>query len=321
MHMQPEVSNASQLATGAAPAANVDANARVEHDISCRSCGYNLRGLALSARCPECSAAVGQSIRGDMLMYSDPRWLERLSLGALLVAVTGLGGFFITVANGIVVSVLAANMVISAGLIKATAAGLSFALAAVHWSGFWLLTSPDPAAEHDESVWAARSVARYGTLAILLAAPLQQMSDFKTAFSINPNKAVSLDMRLLGLGLVVATIAQLVGQTAMFVTMSRLARRMPDQAVANQTNTVMWGFLISQVLGTVALASVYLLAPRTGTTGPISAIFFMIALLFMCMTKPIGFVFDIWAIVLLFLYRGRFKWLAHRARSIWSPRI
>jgi hypothetical protein len=317
--MQPEVSNASQLAKDAAPAANLDANARVEHDISCRSCGYNLRGLFISARCPECSAAVVQSIRGDMLLYSDPRWLERLSLGALLIAITGLGGFFVTVVNGITISILSASVAISPGLIKAMAAGLSFALAAVHWSGFWLLTSPDPAADHDESVWAARSVARYGTLAILLVAPLQQMSDFKTAFNMNTTASVSLEMRLLGMALVLATIAQLVGQTAMFVTMRRLARRMPDHKLANQTNTVMWGFLISQILGTLALASVYLLAPRTGATGPISAIFFVIALMFMCVTKPIGFIFDIWAIVLLFLYRGRFKWLAHRARSIWTP--
>jgi hypothetical protein len=253
------------------------------------------------------------------LVFSDPKWLERLSRGALLVALSGLAGFFVTAANGVVISVAAASISMSYQLIKVIAAGMSFALAAVHWSGFWLLTSPDPSTEHEESVWSARSIARYGTLAILLAAPLQQMSDFKTAFNINPNAGVSLQSRLLGMGLVIATILQLVGQTAMFVTAGRLARRIPEIALANQTRVVMWGFLIIQVVGTLALACLYVAAPKLGTAiNSVSALLVITALLLSCVAKPIGFIFDIWSIVLLLIYRSRFAWLAQRARSIWS---
>jgi hypothetical protein len=36
---------------------------RVEGDVPCGRCGYNLRTLAVEGVCPECAALVGESLR------------------------------------------------------------------------------------------------------------------------------------------------------------------------------------------------------------------------------------------------------------------
>src|SRR5690242_2831255 len=57
----------------------------VETDALCRRCGYNLRGLPLDGRCPECATPVGLSLRGDLIRFSDPRWSARVVGGLAVV--------------------------------------------------------------------------------------------------------------------------------------------------------------------------------------------------------------------------------------------
>jgi hypothetical protein len=54
----------------------------IAHDHPCRKCGYNLRGLSADGRCPECGTPVGYSLKGDLLRFCDPGWLDTLYRGA-----------------------------------------------------------------------------------------------------------------------------------------------------------------------------------------------------------------------------------------------
>jgi hypothetical protein len=49
----------------------------VGHDVSCRACGYNLRGLASSGRCPECNTTIASSLEAVVERLS-PEWAGNL---------------------------------------------------------------------------------------------------------------------------------------------------------------------------------------------------------------------------------------------------
>lgn len=73
-------------------------DARLDRDLLCRACGYNLRGLRVADRCPECNAPVEAAVKSDLLELADPRWLRRLESGtrttmaAVIVLCAGVVG-------------------------------------------------------------------------------------------------------------------------------------------------------------------------------------------------------------------------------------
>src|SRR4051794_532658 len=59
----------------------------VQKDLVCRKCGYNLRGLHIDTRCPECGTPVGFSTQGDLFRFCDPEWVHLLRKGVMLILV------------------------------------------------------------------------------------------------------------------------------------------------------------------------------------------------------------------------------------------
>jgi hypothetical protein len=64
----------------------------LDHDVTCRFCGYNLRGLMREGQCPECGSAIVRSLAPDWLRFSNPDWLGRIGLGASLLRLAALVG-------------------------------------------------------------------------------------------------------------------------------------------------------------------------------------------------------------------------------------
>jgi hypothetical protein len=56
----------------------------LEVETPCVHCGYSLRGLATTGRCPECGSPVADSTHGDRLRFAPPKWLNQIRLGILL---------------------------------------------------------------------------------------------------------------------------------------------------------------------------------------------------------------------------------------------
>src|SRR5262245_65813461 len=90
----------------AIPAGLVDAQGFVTTDLPCRKCSYNLRGLAMNGRCPECGAAVGLSVQGDLLRFSNPLWVRTLQRGVKFI----IGGIATIIIGAIVGAVMTAAL-------------------------------------------------------------------------------------------------------------------------------------------------------------------------------------------------------------------
>jgi hypothetical protein len=62
-----------------------DAAGALADDFPCRRCGYNLRGLKPTGRCPECGQPVQTSLTDERLRYSDPAWVRKLAIGVRML--------------------------------------------------------------------------------------------------------------------------------------------------------------------------------------------------------------------------------------------
>jgi hypothetical protein len=325
-----------------------DASGRIDEDIACRSCGYNLRGLTLETVCPECRTAVERSVQGDLLRLCEPRWVERLAQGALWIILGVLGGIGLMLLGAVLGAILGLIGTISHQTILAMTTGVAFLAAMAQITGFWLLTTPDPGAgAHDERAVNPRTLARYCLVATVVVASLQPVLNPQSG-ALGPRTSFpgSPLYILLSVISIAAMIAQSVGYVALFEYARRIALRMPHLGLARQARIVMWGYLGMQILGLVTAVMMMMAmpaifsamappgaagaatstAPATagaarGVPNPLALLnsnWFVIGVTLACILAPVAIVFQIWAIVLLFRFRKQFRFAADQARATWA---
>lgn len=108
---------------------------RVDADLNCLVCGYNLRGLRSAGKCAECGSPVVWAAHGSELLVADPTWLAAVRTGQGIVTMTFLWGWCPLVWPLLIV-----------GLLKLTAPAPSDAPALrqfqvpalIRWSLLWL---------------------------------------------------------------------------------------------------------------------------------------------------------------------------------------
>ncbi|TWT44277.1 hypothetical protein RAS1_06870 [Phycisphaerae bacterium RAS1] len=133
----------------------------IERDLYCTACGYNLRGLIRSGRCPECAEAVERSFQSAALALVDPR--RRWRIAAALLAAGA------AVPLSLVLAMLAARVIP-----PSTGSGIFLGLiaAAAMTAGTWVLLPRRPAGGPDEDAWVRRAAHTVGIAAIIVAAVL-----------------------------------------------------------------------------------------------------------------------------------------------------
>ena len=72
-----------------------DSDGRIDQDLACATCGYNLRTLHDDRDCPECGENVYYSARRTLRSEHDPPWLSRLARSRIWV---GIGIIWIVIA-------------------------------------------------------------------------------------------------------------------------------------------------------------------------------------------------------------------------------
>lgn len=138
---------------------HLDATGRLDQDLPCLRCGYNLRGLAPDGSCPECGTAIGRSAHGDMLRFCDPVWVSKLARGmnylwwglALAICAPVVWPAIVVPTSYLGIAHEHAMVVCAAYLL------FSFMLACI---GIWLLTTPDPSRLESELDPSPRKAAR-----------------------------------------------------------------------------------------------------------------------------------------------------------------
>lgn len=279
----------------------IDEHGRLSAEVTCRQCGYNLNGLSPTGMCPECGLEIGKSLQTDRLSFADPRWVDTLAKGAKLLAWWLVLSILLSMVVGGVLGAVSANnpQAQAIGERAFGLLGMIITLAAVWW-----LTTPEPR-EWEQEASTSRTLARYGYVAALV-------------FSLLAMAALAASPIAAGVGNLLSGLCSLVGIFALFVYLRRLALRIPDESLAKQTRTVMWGLVITMGIGIVALFIVALTigfgsqgSPGGGVfpTGPAAGVGAVA-----CVLSVVVLVFGIWAIVLAFQYSSRFRRAAEMAR-------
>ena len=270
----------------------LDGDGRVAQDTRCLSCGYNLRGLSPDGRCPECGTAVGRSVCGNFLCYCEPAWVESLARGPGWVAAS----IPISILVGVAGHAFAASSGPTVPRMVSLAGGL------VSLVGYWKLTAPDPSELEPNTT--VRQVARWGKM---------------TEFGLSLLIFGGMSLGWLGTGFVnlpesVVSFVAMVAIVAMFVHAGRLAIRIPDERLAQESRTVMWWLIIAQALGFVPAG-----VAMAGGIGASTSGYWALAIILIVFTAWGLFVnFGLESLTLLLRYRRAFRDCANQARLTWA---
>jgi hypothetical protein len=297
----------------------LDPEGRIAEDLPCRACGYNLRGQALAARCPECALAVSLSARSDLLRFSDPEWIGRLVKGMRLILIGLIVGVAIQIGAAVAgVAMATAGAAIWTSFLTA-AMFVGGAVAVIVVVGVWMLTTPEPTQLGTEPPASARRLARW-CLTVQIATTVLQLSSSGNVGVAGPPAPAGGASTALAAATIVLVIVVMIGYGAGFVYLRRLALRGPMPSLARHTRIVMWGYLATQGLG-VALWVLFLFALNTVITpaGPVVGGTMVAAAVGGCAVALGSLVFGIWGLVLLLRYAALFKGAAAAARETWHP--
>lgn len=153
----------------------LDADGRIDQDISCLECDYNLRTLRYDGVCPECGTKVRDAILGDFLHYADAGWVRRLSLGSKIVWwwLAGTVLVFLILLCAIAIASLfgfdqeqqgtaSPNSGMPSLPVSIGASLLLLAWLLTPFIGVWLLTAPEPQSPFSPADAWLRPALRYG---------------------------------------------------------------------------------------------------------------------------------------------------------------
>ncbi|HVS71670.1 MAG TPA: hypothetical protein VHQ47_10490 [Phycisphaerae bacterium] len=179
------------------------------HDVPCRACGYNLRGLSTDGRCPECGQGIGRSLVSDSLTAADGGWVRRVALGLGLLKLGAICG--LVLAPLLILLLIFLHLRFLSNLLLA----VLLVGAALAIPGAWLVTLREPGVLRRD-----RWLPNVAPLAMTLGLPASVLA--LNGFSWFPQ----------GVGLMLAGATLATGIAGILLHLAGLARRARDEKVA-----------------------------------------------------------------------------------------
>jgi len=280
---------------GRVPFVKYDAEGRLDQDLPCVRCHYNLRTLLDDGQCPECGTSIYESTRLAWLCQHDPVWLRRLAGAAVWIGIAMV--CFVLLLS----VVLSANLWDPPGWVHVLSVPMVAIGAVAGLIGFWKITSPHHGSRARQV--RLRRVARW-VMAAGLASFLVVMSGDSLGLSHRWIEwLVQYSVAFLG-----------VGAWATLTYAATLAARIPEARLVRQAKIIAWGFALCFLF--LCAFFVLIRAQEQLTIVDVNAI--LMPILVAACTGLI--VLGIWTIPLLVWYRRRFREAAAMAETQRPPR-
>lgn len=209
--------------------------ARLDFDLLCVQCGYNLRTLEPAERCPECGSAVSRSLRGDWLINAPRNWLQKVATGFALVGWSRVG-IILAGADGAACLLLDWSYGVMEGLTVVTTAALAFNA----W-GTLCCTAREP---YRKDAGAVQTV----PLAIRATMMLQVICWCAEMFGRSAFPRAHLALWAVALFAVLFDVSMLIHARS-------LMARIPDKSLAGQAEFLAIGYVMPTMLGFITLSA------------------------------------------------------------------
>ena len=223
----------------------------VDRDVPCRKCAYNLRSLPVDGRCPECGSPVGLSLQGDLLRFSDPKWLQTLRRGVNFI----LYAVMIVIIWIITYVIVAFSAPEFAAKLDAIGPAIGILISVLFIGGAWLLTMPDPSGIGEDRYGTARKVIRVTSMASIF----DSFENLAKPYIHNQTALMVL--------ILLAALAMLMGVVGFFAQTSylcKLALRIPDEKMSKRAKFLMYAIGIPYVVMALRLLIMALAAQGFG---------------------------------------------------------
>lgn len=223
----------------------------LDADQACIRCAYNLRGLPMAGRCPECGTPVADSLRGSLLQYAGPEYLATIHRGLILVLgaiLASVASLFLAIFLGVILAGTTAPALLNSGI--------GFLISLVSILGYWWFTVPDPLFAGVHKPDNARRVTRAAILVQAAGTLVSFMVEFSgRAGGLGPVAATGrFAVKDLGTAAWLASLVAFAVQFFAVMLYTRwLARRVPDAYLVERAELYLRLLPLLSIIGACAL--------------------------------------------------------------------